>query len=394
MEPLRRIPSSVRPLLAATLLLGIGQQVFVVARNPLLAELGYRTEVIPYIQAAGAVAGVLSGVLATFATPRLRLPLVFAVCALLQAAGFALQSVASAPLGFVVGATAAGLAIQLNTAMVPPVLQRMSGDADRPTVFTAHAIALTALAGLAAALVVTVATALLGQTALGHRAAMLGGVAASVGAMLWFLRVEEVAPAAPRERWVIERPWRVATSLGLQGLTALAGGITLPFLQLYFKLGFGLSLRGVASVYAGTMAVGTVSFVLAPMLVRRLGLTWTVVGLQVAMLPLFLELSVATSARVAAAAFLARHALAATAAPLAIAFHQAVSHGRDGEAVAGLGMVVTSIAWAAGTVLAGPLLSRAHGGFQLALYASALIQGVVVVASAVTMPRLWRTRPA
>jgi len=389
---LSRSGTSVRMLLAATVLLGLGQQIFVVARNPLLAELGYRTDAIPFVQASGALAGVLAGVLATWATPRMDAAVVFGLCSLLQATGFAVQANASAPMGFLVGSALAGVAIQLNTAMIPPVLHRLSEDDARPTIFTAHSIALTALAGLLAAAVVSAATHVRGQTVGGHRAALYAGVAASLLATALFARVE-AAPVQRHERWRLEDPRRVILCVALQGLTAFAGGIMLPFLQIYFKLTFGVSLQGVAWIYAGTMAMGTVSFVLAPVLVARFGLMRTIVGLQLLILPLFFELASATNTRVAAAAFIGRHAVAATVAPLSSAFYQRVSRGRDGEAVAGLGMVTASVTWAAGTLLAGPLIAEAKGGFGLALQVSAAMFGIVALVGLLALPRLWRSRP-
>ena len=383
----------VRALLVGTLFLGVGQQIFVMARNPFLSELGWRTSSIPAVQAAGAMAGVLSGLLATFVVPRMQLRTAFAACAIVQAIGFYLQALSHAPAAFFVGAAVAGLAIQLNTAIAPPALKTLTTTDDRVPVFALHAIALTPVAGLVGALLIFVVTSAFGAHLTGHRIALL--VAATISALsavAFAVARSDVVP--PRRRsGRVARPRWVAFAVAFQGLVGLAAGITVPFLQLYFKVTFGVPLHGIAFLYGATMVVGTIAYALVPWASRRFGLPRAIILLQLLTLPLFFELARATNIYFAAAAFVARYTLAATAAPLLNAFFQEVSFERDGEAVAGLGMVTSSVTWAAGTWLASPLLAAAGGRFGYAIAASALLYVVIAAIASVAFPRLWRGRP-
>lgn len=392
LAPLRRMSPGLRRVIASTFLLGVGQQMFVVVRNPLLAELGFRPEQIPRIQAVGALAGVFAGVVTLGTLHRWRTRTIFASCAALQTIGFALQAVSSTSAGFLMGAVVAGLAIQLNTAAIPPILHRLSREEDSATTFTVHAIALSAGAGLVAAAVVTVATRWSGESVGAHRLALTAAALVSLFAVVAFLRIEDVS-LATLARPRLARRDRVVLCVALQGLTAFAAGIMLPFLPLYIKLTHGLRLESLGYLHAGTMAAGTVSFAVAPLLVARFGLVRTIVGLQFAVLPMFMELATTTRPRLAVTAFVARHVLATTVAPLASAFYQRVSYGRDGEAVAGLGMVTSSVTWTVGSWLAGPLVAQAQGQFRLALLVSALLYGLVAMSGMLLLPHLWRTRP-
>lgn len=390
---LRSTSGPVRALLIATLLLGAGQQIFVVARNPFLAELGWRTASIPAVQATGAMAGVLSGVFATLIVPRMSMHVAFATCAAVQAVGFAMQAFSHAPAAFFIGAGVAGLAIQLNTAIAPPALKALTRDDERVPVFALHAIALTPVAGLAGAVAIWGVTALLGAQLLGHRIALVLAAVISALAAVAFAASRGGPVQSRRRTGRVARPRRVAICVAFQGLVGLAAGITIPFLQLYFKVTFGVPLQGIAFLYAAMMAIGTVAFAIVPWASRRFGLPRTIVLLQLLTLPFFVELARATNIYFAAAAFVARYTLSATASPLLNAFFQEVSFDRDGEAVAGLGIVGSSITWAAGTWLAGPLLAAGGGHFGYAIAMSAALYAAIAAGAAILFPWLWRTRP-
>lgn len=375
--------SNVRVLLLGTLLLGVAQQIFVVVRNPLLLDLGWRASAIPAVQSIGAAAGVASGfVMLIVSSVSARTALV--ACALVQSVGFAIQSAAHSSAAFLVGAAVAGFAIQWNSAMAPPLLKSITDETHRVRVFSLHAAALTALAGILAALAIYLVTRRWPTRATLTASALLSVVAAFV-----FVSIRAVVP--PRGPLRVRRWRRVAFCIVHQALVAFAAAITVPFLQLYFKVTFGLSIGGIAWLYGATMTVGLIGYAAVPRLARRFGLVRSIVLLQALMLPLFLELAATTSVRVAAGAFVARYALAATAAPLLNAFYQEASIERDGEAVAGIGMIASSVAWALGTLAAGPLLALGGGRFAYAIAASAIVNLAVLAISVAVFPRLQRT---
>ncbi len=387
---LRRSARGVQILLAAMLLLGTGQQIFVVTRNPFLLEIGFRAESIPAVQSAGAIAGVMSGLAGLAFAPRLTPRVLFIVCAAAQALGFGVQATATGARSVFVGAAIAGFGIQLATTVTPPILKALTTPEERVSVFAGNALMISPLSGLLAALVITLLVVAVGRDVHGQRCVLAAGVVASVAAATLFARV----PAAHAIRTVAgwSSPRIIAVCVAFLGLLAFGGGITLPFLQLYFKTTFGLSMDRIAWVYAASMAFGVVGYAAAPVMVRRFGLVRTVVVLQLMALPLFVELARTTSVTFAALAFLARHTLMSVAMPLLQAFYQEVAHGSDGHTIASLGMVTSSVTWAGGALLAGPLLARAGGRFDVAITVTAVTYGVGALAAAAVFPRLWLRR--
>ncbi len=387
---LRRSPHGVHVVLAAMVLLGTGQQIFVVTRNPFLLEIGFRAEGIPAVQSVGALAGVLSGLVGLAFATRLTPRLLFAACAVTQAVGFAVQATAADARAVFFGAAIAGFAIQLTTTVTPPILKALTAPEERVSVFAGNALAISPISGLLAACVISVLAVAAGRDVHGQRCVLVGGVVASVAAGALFSRVPAVRATQTVAGW--SSPRTIAICVAFQGLLAFGGGITLPFLQLYFKTTFGLSMDRIAWVYAASMAFGVVGYAAAPALVTRFGLVRTIVALQLMALPLFVELARTTSVTFAALAFLARHTLMSVTSPLLQAFYQEVARGSDGHTIASLGMVTSSVTWAAGALLAGPLLARAGGRFGVAITVTAVAYAVGALAAAAVFPRLWQRR--
>lgn len=55
--------------------------------------------------------------------------------------------------------------------------------------------------------------------------------------------------------------------------------------------------------------------------------------------------------------------------------------------------MTSSVTWALGLWLAGPLVAQARGQLRLALLVSALLYGLVAMSGLLLLPHLWRTRP-
>lgn len=391
---LRSTTRAVQWLLVGTLLLGVGQQIFVVTRNPLLIDLGMPAEDVPLVQGVGAAAGVIAGLIAWRWSAVVSATTLFVACALLQTAGFALQAASTSVAVIIAGAAIAGLAIQLNTAVAPPVLKAATHDEVRVSTFTTWSLALFPAAGIVAATLVWTTSEAIGGGVPGARAALTVATLLTALAALPLLRTGLPGPSHEGRPPAIVDRRRVLGCIAFQAVLGFGSGITLPFLQVYFRVTFGIPVASIAVVHLATMAVGLLSFALAPAIVARFGLVRALVGLQLAAVPFLLQLWLARGVVVAAVAFVARHTIMSAATPLFQTFQQEITTREDGRAVASLGMVVTSIAWAAGTFAAGPLIARAHGRFDLAIVATALIQAGVALAGAIAFPRWWKSRRA
>jgi len=390
-EHLRSSSRDLRRFLMGAMLLGVGQQIFVVLRNQYLADLGWPSPKIPAVQGAGAVAGVIVGAVWIVWGGRLRWSIALAGCALVQALGFVMQIVGGGVAAVFAGAAVAGLAIQSNTALAPPFLKGVTSQQERVAVFSIYTMALFPIAGVLGAMLIALATWSLGPELHAQRVALAIGAATSLLAALAYVGIARKAdPVSPPLR--PRAPGRILACASVHALLGLAGGITLPFLQLYFKVTFGVAPHEVAFVYGGTMVVGIVGYLIAPILASRFGSWQTTIVLLVVTIPLFAELAVARSIGVAAAVFVVRHTLMNMTTPVMQSFYQEVAATGDGPAMSASTVMASAATWACGTFLAGPLLAADHGRFGRAMFATGIVYGVAALAALFVFPWLWRTR--
>lgn len=387
-------PPHLGRFLAATALLGLGQQLFVVARNPWLVEHGYLPHQVAPVQGVGALAGIAAGFLAALVASRVTSVALLRLCGIIQAAGFAMQVafVDDAQL-LLVGAAVAGLGIQLQTAVAPAWLSQATPPRHLAGAFSAWNVALFPLAGLLAAVCIGVVSLSSDGERHTQTLALSLGAALSLAATwpLWWVRTPE-SDARPTRR--LAAPGRAAALVAVFALLGLAGGITVPFFQLYFKMAWGVAPAGIAGLYAASMTVALLGYLAAPRVAARFGLWPSAVGALVLALPCYATMAWAPGLTWAAVGFVGRAASARVSASLLQHLGQEVSPRGDGSSVAALAVLVQSATWAAGAFLAGPLLASGAGGFGRLFVVTALVDGTAILVALLTFPRLWRSRPS
>jgi MFS family permease len=351
-----------RLLLAGMLLLGLGQQLFVVLRNPWLVAQGWSPSDVPTVQALSAGAGVVAGLLGVVSAGRLGPRALLLTCVAAQALGFGLQlAMPSWHMLVLTGALCTGFAIQLHTAVSPPLLKAAAPDEARVAAFSAGNIALFAAAGLLGAGVVSLIGAARPERPT-SAIALWVAVAATAAAALPFAAFRAPRPAhtppVPR-RLRLPVPGRTAPLVALHALLGFAGGITVPFLQTWFVLEHGTKPQAVAGVYAAGMVLSTLGHAAAPLLAARVGLWRTSTALVAAGIPLLLTMGASGTFALATAAFLLRHVANGMSMTLLHLLGQEVVPERDGRALSSISVLAGSGAWALGSALAGPLLRAA-----------------------------------
>ncbi|HSQ61924.1 MAG TPA: MFS transporter [Polyangiaceae bacterium] len=385
-----------RAWLIAAALVGTGQQTFVVLRNQYLLDLGLSAPTIASVQGVGGAAGIAAGLLGLWGLRRFTARVALAAGVAANALGFAIQAIATQPAWLLAGAAAAGLGIQGLTMIAAPFLTRQSSASERVRLFATHTIAIQALPGAAGALIAgqlqRVAGHALGSPLLGYRVALAIGCAAVLVALLPLARIREARPRRVRSSFVdvfrLRHPRRAALLLTPDVIIFFGSGLTIPFLQLYFKERFTLGPAGIGGLYAVMMLAGGVGHLLSPRLARRYG-TWPVIiGSQLASLPFFGELLLAHAVPFAATAFVLRQAVMNVSSPLVGSFLHSNVVDEDSGPLASYRMLAQSVAWAGANFLAGPLMALDKGGFRFVI-AVTMASYVVGVASGVLVyPRL------
>ncbi len=396
-DALHTLHPAARRWLIAAALLGVGQQMFVVLRNPLLDALGFSSRTITHVQGAGGAAGLLAGALGLAALSRVRAPRLLALGVAANAAGFAMQSASTDPRAMIVGAALAGLGIQALTMTAAPFLASLAGPRSAVRLFGLQAIAAQTLPSALGPL-------LAGAIASTGRGARLDPLDASrlglvVGALFvasalvptWRLGALS-AGAAPADTSRLDARLsagraRVARVLAPDAVVWFAGGLGVPFLQLFFARTYAMNPRDVGLVYAATAVLGTAGNLASPAVSSRVSARSAVVAAQLALAPIFVTLALVHDARVAVAAFALRHAVSNVGNPV----HTAIVHTsvapHEGAPLAAWRMLVQSVAWAAANFVAGEILTASRGGFAPLL----LVVAATHLAGAVAT---WRMLPA
>ena len=385
-----------RAWLGAAALVGFGQQAFVVLRNPYLVDRGYSPQLVSSVQGVGAAAGILAGLLGLWALRRFSAGVALAVGVTVNALGFTIQAIAASPAGFVAGAAIAGLGIQGITMSAAPFLTRASTLDERTRLFAVHGIALQAIPGamgaLVGGLVQRVATASLGSLLAGYRVALGLGALSVTAAWLFLAHVRDERPTSPRGTTLfrLREPQRAAALLVPDALLFFGNGLTVPFLQLYFKDRFGLAPATIGGVYAAMMVIGGAGHLLSPRLAARFGVGRTILATQALSLPLFAELLVARQVPFAVAAFVLRQAILNMCLPLYGSLLHTSVVDEDSGPVASYRMIVQSLLWAGANFVAGPLMAADGGGLRFVIAATMASYVLAITAGLVVYPRFGR----
>lgn len=248
--------------------------------------------------------------------------LVLAIAGIAASASFAALAVFSLTRGL--GRTL----MQVSSA---PFMAANSGDDERTHLFSVQFAARMfanfgglALAGVAPGIVAGLLS--VGpESATAYRGALLCGALVQALAILPLLRTrspspspEARAPLHPRE--MFEKPGLLLRLFLPQIVIGLGAGALVPFLNVYFKLEFGVSDSLLGALFAGQAALMGVAMLVGPALADRWGKPRTVVGVQLASIPFLGLLGYAPALPLAATGFLCRAALMNMANPLYTAF--------------------------------------------------------------------------
>jgi MFS family permease len=359
-EYLRHISSfspAARLFLAAQFLYGIGQSAVWVLRNLYLKEAGYDESFIGNtlaVQSVGMVLVVLT--LSAFMDRRRLRPFLMAGAALVGAGLLAVAEVRGKP-SILACCFLTGVGIALLEVGTAPFFSRHSGGAERPYLF-GFSTALSPTAGLLSTLGVKLGALAWGESA-GIYARMLGIAAGSaLLSVPVLLMIREAAPAPP-SRGGDRIDWGTAGRFFLPELLfGLGAGLTIPFINLYFRNRFGLSAGDIGLYYSGAQALMMVAFLAAPVLARRFGAVKTIVAFQLSSIPFFLILAFTGSLPLAVAAFLLRHACMNMVHPVGSHFAMEVVNPGQRARVNGLKQAANKIAWVISNSLGGVLIAR------------------------------------
>jgi len=265
--------------LASASLFNLGNFVFVVLYNLYLLELGMREQALGMITAA-MTAGSLAGTWPAWRIAR-RFDLRAALLACFSATAavsLARAWITSPPL-LAGSAFLGGAMFSLWAVLVAPAVARLTNEAARPRAFSlffAAGIATGVAGGFAGGRL----PGWFGEGAFGYRMALATGCALMLLA-LWPARALRVTGAETGERSYPSGPF-IRRFLVSVAVWSLAVGAFNPFFNAYFARRLGASAASIGSVYSFGQLAQVAAVLLAPMLLRRLGLVRGTAAMQIA----------------------------------------------------------------------------------------------------------------
>ena len=317
-EAFRHFSPNAKRFLAGSFLLGVGANQISLLFSLYLKRLDYTEAAIGGVLATRALGSTLvalpASILAARFDPRRLLP----VAAVLTAAAYAAQSLAVS--GSAIGAAVflAGAISTVFQVSSGPFFMRNSGEKERMHLFSLNG-ALSMGTGLLGSLLgggLKDGLFALGLSEItAYRIALLVGAAFVFAAFLPFARIEASSAPLPERRTAKPRRFEgidplLWAKLILPGfLVGLGAGLTIPYLNLYFKNVFGLGDAAIGAAVAAGQVATFVGMAAGPAIAKRLGKPRAVFWTQILSVPLILVLGWVRALPLALLAYLARQVL-------------------------------------------------------------------------------------
>lgn len=347
--------SAARLFLAAQFLYGIGQSAVWVLRNLYLREAGLEPDRIGATLSASAFGMVVVVVLVSQFMDRMRLRGFLVTGALLLAGGLAGVTWVSHEFALLGFCFVSGVGMAMLEVSSAPFLSRNSRAAERPYLFGVS-MAVSPTAGLVATLGIQLGAWAWGENLGAYRWMMWAAAACAALSVAALAGMRETAPEPGKED---EEPfeWRTAAKFCVPEMViGLGAGLTIPFINLYFRERFGMQAGAIGLCYAAAQGLMMAAFLAAPMIARRFGPVRTIVAFQMTSVPFFFVLALTTSPAVAVGAFLLRHASMNMVHPVSANFMMDVARSRQRVRINGLKQTANKLAWVVATSAGGVLI--------------------------------------
>lgn len=374
LEPIRHLLRTSRALsrnarlyLFGTFLMGIGHGSLWVHMNLYYRTLGLGEATIGRILSAGSLGSVLISLPAAIWADRFPAQTVFMLAAIGFGSTFLLQLLIPDPTLILGAALATGMLFTVHWVAAAPFFMRNAPPDQRTELFgiaSAVETFATIIASFGAGFAARRVAAGLGSELLGLRYALAGTAVLALLAFLPFARIRSAPSFAGRASWrdyFLARDFRLLWKLTFPGfLIGCGAGLTIPFLNLYFRSRFDQDPQRIGLFFAIAQFLTMAGFLMGPVLARRFGHVRAIVVTELLSIPFFLILAVAGHLWLAVAAFWFRGALMNMNQPVSNAFAMEMVPPDQHASTNSMRMLAWNGSWMIATPLGGWLIER-HG---------------------------------
>lgn len=368
----RRMPADARLYLVGAALMGLGHGATWVHLNLFYKAAGLGEHDIGTLLAVTSIGGTVVALPAAALVERARTGRILAWAALGFSVSMAAQLLIAdlpspglrLPL-WMLASLAFGVLFTVHHVAAAPFFMRAAPVDLRADLFgLAHAVetAATLVAALGVGWLAQAGTWFTGSELRGLQLGLAAAALSTVPAVWVFARIQCAPDNAPDMPWFA--PLRVENRLLLFKLVfpaaviGLGAGLTIPFLNLYFRDRFGLDPGRIGAVFAVGQVLTTLAFLAGPIVSRRVGTVAAIVGTELLSIPFFLLLAWAESLPVALLAFWMRAALMQMNQPITTAFIMEQVPTHQQAATNSVRHVAWNVSWAASTQLGGVWIAQ------------------------------------
>ena len=366
--------------LTAACLMAINFHVFMLFLNLYLKEIGFVEGDIGMVNSSRSVGMTLMAIPAAILISRIRLKPILAAGAIAFAA-FSVGLLTSDSFhSMILWGILSGAAFSIYRVSTGPFFMRNSTPVERTHLFS-FSFAVWILAGMIGSIVFGELVVWLGEVTedivLGYQYALLIGIGLSLFSLIPIAFIKSARPSGDERKIAVSRVqfkerWRFyAKVYSVNFLVGMGAGLSIPFLNLYFRNRFGLNADTIGSYYffvMGSMFVGTLA---GPVLAKRFGLVRTVVITQLASIPFMITLAHSFVLPMSLFAYIVRGGLMNLGVPIFTNLAMELADRKEQGLVGALLMLSWTSSWMVSTAIGGELIERF--GFTVTINVSVIL---------------------
>ncbi|HAQ62504.1 TPA: hypothetical protein DCR49_11010 [Candidatus Delongbacteria bacterium] len=331
---------------------GFGFTGFSLLFNLYLKESGKGEGTIGHVLSVGTYATVLMIFPAAYLVKRISIRPVMLIVPVAMSFGYGIAIQAQSMQMIMAGIAISGFAGAFSSVIGGPLLMQSSGELERTHLFSInHAIAL--LSGITGNLVAGSLPDLMIKMdihpASGYKYAIFVHLVIALVSLYFYskIKVKHISLTGDSEdetrtHFKLKTPKKLLAYLAIPPMmVGLGAGMTIPFLNLYFRTRFHLDANNIGMLFALAQLFTIGGALMAPMLARRFGMVMSVILSQIISLPFLFILGISYFLPLAITAFLIRNALMNMSAPISSNFSMESVHPDDRSVTSGL----LSLAW-------------------------------------------------
>lgn len=376
---LRLFSRNARLFLVGTFFMGMGFSGFMLLFNLYLKSLTFAEGRIGNIITVTTLGTVLMAIPASIIIRRISIKRLLLLATPIASISYMVQVSTATYQVILAGGFMAGLFVVFFRVAAAPFFMRNSTPKERPYLFSMQ-FALSLVAGIIGNLVGGFLPEIIEKTGVvphvAYRFTLYIFSILVFAAIIPYLLIKEKAVTTSGRMKI--HSWRLILKLFLPGfIVGIGAGLSIPFLNLYFKDVFSSATRMIGVFYCGQQLLMIAGLLLAPVIAERIGKIRTVVLSQLFSIPFLVILGITRTLWLALIAFLVRAALMNMAQPLFTNYAMEQVRQDEHAFTNALLVIAWTVGWGASASIGGYLIE--HFSYSLPFLTTSMLYFISTV---------------